>query len=346
MNGKTAYLLLLLLICYLLPSAALAADIYHGVKSDIENGRTEIALSTLQSFIEQKPGDYQAWFLIGVAHARKQQFHQAIEAFRRVIEINSDLAEPHNNLAVIYNELGDVRAAVNELELSLKKRPDYAIVEENIGDLYVKLALKNYRNSLDKDPRENLKKRYIRLLKVRNPTTRHGHTPAFSENVTEVVIPASKQTVAVEAVAPVKRPEPVSVAVVKVEAPSVEDSGLKAEKSLKEEILEAVEAWRTAWSKRDLSGYLVAYSKDFRVPKGFDSLERWQKYKRQVIGSKTYIQVELSDIRIELENGNMKANIKFLQKFSSNSYNSDDLKVLQMRLENGTWKIVSEVSVS
>ncbi|MDX8404184.1 MAG: hypothetical protein R8K54_07240, partial [Mariprofundaceae bacterium] len=107
-----------------------------------------------------------------------------------------------------------------------------------------------------------------------------------------------------------------------------------------------VEMWRVAWSSRNLSNYFSAYAKEFQVPKRFGSFERWQQYKQRVIGSKTYIQVELSDIQVEFDKGKQRANVKFLQKFSSNSYNGDDLKVLEMKLDNGVWKIVSEVSIS
>lgn len=359
LSAKTACLPLFLLICYLLSSTAIAAGAYDDVKSDIQAGRTEIALGTLQGMIKQQPDDYQAWFLIGVAHARQQQFHQAIEAFRRVIELNSALAEPHNNLAVIYNELGDVRAAVNELEQSLKKHPDYAIVEENIADLYVKLALQNYRNALEKEPREGLKKRYMRLLQVRNPTAISDHFPDLSEKVAKVASPVPEQSVAnreVEAVIkqaalttpeqPELLPEPLPVTVAKAESLSIENDDLVQVKPIEEAVLEAVEIWRAAWSSRDLAGYFFAYSHDFQVPERFDSFERWQKYKQRVIGSKTYIQVELSDVQVEIGKGNRKVKVKFLQKFSSNSYNGEDLKVLEMRLDNGVWKIVSEVSVS
>ena len=194
--GKTVCLPLFLLICYLFSSTAIAVGIYDGVKSDIQAGRTKIALESLQGIIKQQPDAYQAWFLIGVAHARQQQFHQAIEAFRHVIDLNPLLAEPHNNLAVIYNELGDVRAAINELEQSLKKRPDYAIVEENIADLYVKLALQNYRNALEKEPSEALEKRYMRLLQVRNPTAVSDHFPDLSERAAKVASLIPEQGIA------------------------------------------------------------------------------------------------------------------------------------------------------
>lgn len=356
---KTACLPLFLLVSCLLSSAVMAAGTYDGVKSDIQAGRTEIALGTLQGIIKQQPDDYQAWFLIGVAHARQQQFHQAIEAFRYVIEINSVLAEPHNNLAVIYNELGDVRAAVNELEQSLKKRPDYAIVEENIADLYVKLALENYRNALDKEPRAGLEKRYLRLLQVRNPTTISDHLPGFSEKTVRVVPPvlernvadrevetAMKQPALIHAGQSEQLPELVPAAVAKVESLPIESDGSVKIKPLEKEVLDAVEMWRAAWSSRDLADYFFAYAEDFQVPERFDSFEHWQRYKQRVIGSKTYIQVELSDVQVEIDQGNRKANVKFLQKFSSNSYNGSDLKVLEMRRENGVWKIVSEVSIA
>jgi len=137
-------------------------------KQALNLGKLSVAEDLLNKQIQLNSDDYQAWFLLGVVQARNKHFHQAIEAFRRVIELRDDLAEPHNNLAVIYNELGDIKAAVDELEQSLQKSPDYAVVEENIADLYVKLALQYYKKALIKHNDPLLTKRYTRLLQVRD----------------------------------------------------------------------------------------------------------------------------------------------------------------------------------
>ena len=305
--GKRAAWLLIAALLIALP--ATADEPYHQAKANIENGRIDLALEQLKRAVKREANDYQAWFLLGVAYTRGQQFHQAMESFRRVIEINPQLAEPHNNLAVIYNALGDYRAAVDELEASLLKKPDYAVAEENLADLYVKLALENYRSALEKAPHPTLEQRYMRLLKVRDPRI----SPDLTEKSVLVAIPTV-------------------VAKVKI-AP-------------KEQIRAAVEMWRKAWSERDLGAYFLMYASDFQVPKPFASIELWKQYKQRVIGSKSYIQIELSDMKIAIDSSGKRASIDFFQKFRSNSYNGDDSKRLEMKLYNSEWKIVGEDSVS
>jgi len=161
-------------LCILMPLFACswqvqAESVMNQAKQAVTFGQFNSAEDLLNKQIQLKPDDYQAWFLLGVVQARAKHFHQAIEAFRRVIELRNDLAEPHNNLAVIYNELGDVKAAVHELEKSLKKHPDYAVAEENIADLYIKLALQYYKKALIKNDNQALMQRYTRLLQVRDP---------------------------------------------------------------------------------------------------------------------------------------------------------------------------------
>ncbi len=332
LSCKAVWVQLLLFICCLYSFAAMAVEAYDEVKSDIQAGRTETALETLRMIVRKQPDDYQAWFLIGVASTRQQHYHQAIEAFRRVIELNPRLAEPHNNLAVIYNELGDVRAAVDELEQSIKKRPGYAIAEENLADLYVKLALQNYRSALKSEPNPGLQQRYLRLLQVRDPAAVSDPVPVLPEGA---VTPPVSQQEAAELVAEQS-----------VVTRSEKDDAPEGTKRMKEMVLEAVEAWRVAWSSRNLAGYFSAYGEDFHVPERFASFEAWQRYKRRVIGSKAYIQVELSDVQVEVDEHNGRASVRFFQKFRSNNYNSDNVKVLKMRLDHGVWKIVSEVSLS
>ncbi|MFQ5518515.1 MAG: tetratricopeptide repeat protein [Mariprofundus sp.] len=349
---------LILLLVMLLSTQVIAAGMYEQARSDLSAGRVESALASLARMLKDKPEDYHAWFLFGVAHARKQSYHQAIEAFRRVIELNPALAEPHNNLAVIYNELGDVHAAVRELEQSLAKRPGYAVAEENIADLYVKLALLNYRSALEKQPNAQLEQRYNRLLQVRLP---HGATTARDagekgdENTDQHRIKRTRQAAETEqsedtpaevSTSAYIDPLPQKLAAVDARDDQTDFAGGGETVTPEQAILAAVEAWRAAWQGKHLEHYFSAYAADFIVPSRFASLTAWQAYKRRVITSKSYIRVEINDIRVQMEKGSEAARVEFFQKFRSNSYNGDDMKSLIMKREQGAWKIVREETAS
>ena len=356
-----------LMLLLLLPATIHAEDIYAQVKADIRADRTQAALQTLRSMVKRRPDDYQAWFLYGVASAHQQQDHEAIEAFRHVIDLNPKLAEPHDNLAVIYNKMGDEHAAIEELEQSLKKRPDYAVTQENLADLYVKMAIKNYRRALKKEPTPQLERRYMRLLQVRNPDLSAGRQekvkviPApqrFTSNDKASV--AAQVETSVAGKEPVDAPLPETAAKISVEK-AVEITVSETEKddtdggdeavwighqALTEQVLQAVEHWRSAWSAQQLAAYFSFYADDYQVPDRFETRQAWQTYKKRVIGTKSYIKIEISDMKVQLAEDGKRAEVKFFQKFHSNSYNSAGSKILKMRLDDGSWKIVKEESAS
>ena len=303
-------------------------------------GRNKSAVTLLRQRIQIQPRDYQAWFLLGVAQARLEHFHPAIEAFRRVIELRPNLAEPHNNLAVIYNELGDAKAAVAELELSLKKQPS-GVVEENLADLHVKLALQFYKKALEKDENPELMQRYTKLLQVRDPslhtkkdmtiqmkTTNNHHKPMSVLSSEKKKVSANTESIGDKMLE-------------KVKGVIAADKGKQASEVA---VLQAVEAWRSAWQEQNLDAYFKAYDAHYVPSANYANLEAWKRYKRRVIGKKAYIKLTLNDIKVLILHGGDKAKVKFKLSFHSNSYNSETMKLLQMEKQGNLWKIVREVS--
>lgn len=324
-----------LLVALLMSTSAVAGELVEQAKVAIQNGQYAEAVDILHAEVKQG-GSEQAWFLLGVAYARKQQFHQAIEAFRQVIQLNPTLAEPHNNLAVIYNELGDVRAAVAELEKSLEKSPGYVVAEENLAELYLKLALRYYKSALDRAPTPELKQRYTRLLHVRDPH------PAGPDTVE---VAAAEQPVdAAPAVQVATETKPKMVEEVAKAQPSPAPEAAADDKA---GVLAAIESWRAAWSARDMDGYLSAYADDFTPSSRFASQDEWKAYKHRVITGKQYIHVELADIQVQFDADNEnRATVRFLQSFRSDTYNGEDKKVLLLERHGDSWKISKEDSVS
>jgi len=108
--------------------------------------------------------------------------------------------------------------------------------------------------------------------------------------------------------------------------------------------LQVVEAWRSAWSNRDLDAYFSVYADDFKVNDRFASMDEWKSYKRWVIGKRESIQVLLENIKAyALSNGQVR--VEFVQHFQTDGYQSIDLKALTLRQFDGSWKIINEESV-
>lgn len=228
------------------------------IEARINGGDDQGAISGLQEIVAGDPENYQAWFLLGVTQAKLRRFKDAEVAFKHVAQLKPQLAEPHNNLAVIYNEQGELTAAIRELEASLKLNPDYTTAYENIGDLYLKLAARSYRSALAKGENAHLRMRYDRLLHLRD------EAPAAEPAVAEA-------------------------------QPAVTES---PKQSLQDGVMAALEEWRAAWSRRDLDGYFAAYDSEFKPGGRFASVKSWQAYKRRVIGKRSMIDVKIDRVSV------------------------------------------------
>jgi len=348
-----------------MPVVAESLQSVTAARSLMDAGRDKEAVEMLQKLVHASANEYQAWFLLGVVYARQHQYHEAIEAFRKVSDLRPDLAEPHNNLAVIYNELGDLRAAVHELEVSLAKNPDYATAQENLGDLYVKLALQSYQRSLAQAPSDELQMRYNRLLQVRMDAP-SAQVDARQQEQTVVAQPlmdvqAGEKEVAAEQPAKVDTPpapasetidaapKVVSVSSATAVSEPANDAvaGVQADMAAADPaapVQAAVEVWRQAWSERNVPVYLAAYGDEFEPGDRFASRSEWEQYKQRVISGKSFIKVTLDDVHVSLIDDST-ARVLFMQHFRSNNYNSDERKELRLRQTEDGWKITHEKSL-
>lgn len=88
-----------------------------------------------------------------------------------------------------------------------------------------------------------------------------------------------------------------------------------------------------------MANYLDSYSESFETP-GNMSRANWEKMREQRIVGKETIRVEVDNPLITITGD--EAVVKFKQGYYSNRLNNVSTKTLTMRLEGGTWRIVSE----
>lgn len=74
----------------------------------------------------------------GKTYADKRMLDKAIIQYKRVLTINPDDAEIHNNLGVVYGEKRMLYQAISEFEKALDINPDLAETYVNIGSVYGK----------------------------------------------------------------------------------------------------------------------------------------------------------------------------------------------------------------
>ncbi|MBV9191775.1 MAG: tetratricopeptide repeat protein, partial [Betaproteobacteria bacterium] len=110
----------------------------------LESGRTSEALERVNRALATNPKDPQPRFLKGLILVRREQEQEAIDIFMKLTQDYPKFPEPYNNLAVIYANRGQYDKARVALEAGARASPTYAVIHENLGDVYAKLASQSY----------------------------------------------------------------------------------------------------------------------------------------------------------------------------------------------------------
>ncbi len=90
------------------------------------------------------PRDLSLRFLRAGLLNQQGKFDQATGAFELLTQEYPELPEPHNNLAVLFAQKGEIDKARASLLRALSIFPGYAVAQENLGDVYVRMAQQAY----------------------------------------------------------------------------------------------------------------------------------------------------------------------------------------------------------
>ncbi|WP_156826998.1 L,D-transpeptidase Cds6 family protein [Geopsychrobacter electrodiphilus] len=104
-----------------------------------------------------------------------------------------------------------------------------------------------------------------------------------------------------------------------------------------------VKNWAKAWSNKDLEGYFSFYSEDYRPEPG-RSLDEWHRMRLERLSRPQWIKVMIEDLQIR-PIGVDRVQIKLKQIYSSDYYQDQILKSLNLVKENGQWRILTERSL-
>jgi Flp pilus assembly protein TadD len=131
----------------------------------LKENKPELALEGIDKGLEGSPRDAQLQFLRGVALADLKKTDSAIRIFTGLTQDFPELPEPYNNLAVLYATEGDLDKAKGALEAAIKALPNYALAHENLGDLYLQLAARQFDRAAKADPKSPFAARKLVLAR-------------------------------------------------------------------------------------------------------------------------------------------------------------------------------------
>lgn len=141
----------LLVFALLLGIGAARADDLDDARKLLRAGDRAAALVKIDKALAAKPTDQDARFLKGVALAEDGRTNEAIEVYQRLTQDAPELPEAHNNLAVLYAARGDLERARQSLDMAIRTNPQYAVAQENLGDVYIQLAARAYERAAQLD---------------------------------------------------------------------------------------------------------------------------------------------------------------------------------------------------
>jgi murein L,D-transpeptidase YafK len=127
---------------------------------------------------------------------------------------------------------------------------------------------------------------------------------------------------------------------------SIVDKVTFVKESSRTESLKAIrnfmDAWRQAWESGDTGKYLRYYSKDFINSDGMD-FAAFRRYKERVNSGKKFIRVKVEQIAIVFpqEREGEMATVRFVQKYSSNNFDSNS-KLFYLKKGQEGWTIFGE----
>ena len=308
----------------------------------VRSGKLTEALGKADQYLAGKPRDPQMRFLKGVILTESGKPNDAISTFLKLTEDYPELPEPYNNLAVLYAGQGQYEKARAALEMAIRTNPSYATAQENLGDVYAKLASQAYSKALQLDSNNTGVQPKLALIRDLFAPAAKGSKPVVMA-AAPAPAPAAPTPAPAPAVRPAAVPAPATAApaiaasapaATKAPAPAVSTSP-GAEKAVED----AVAAWAAAWSARDMTRYYAAYGKDFD-PAGNQSRKAWEEERKLRIVGKSRISVKLSDMRITVD-GN-KAQARFRQDYDADTLSVNSRKTLELVKAGDRWVIVRE----
>jgi tetratricopeptide (TPR) repeat protein len=296
---------------------AFAATPLEEAQGLIAQGDYEGALKRLDRYLAVSPQDAEARFARGLVLVKLGKTTDAIKVFADLTRDYPQLPEPYNNLAVLYAQQGDYEKARDALEAALATHPSYATAHENLGDIYAALAGAAYNRALQLDQSNQAVRYKLSLIGQLGASATGGTSPPSSSR------PAAPAVAPPAAVAP-------APAAVADAAPNPNAQAAIA----------AVNGWAKAWAARDVDAYLSFYSADFQPEAGLSRAD-WEAQRRSRISKASRIAVRVVNPQVTTVD-DRTLRVSFTQDYSSDAFTDKAGKLIELRDEGGSWKIVRE----
>ncbi len=318
-------------------AGAAQADSLGEVSQLVREQRYPQALKAVEFYLATHSQDARAKFIKGVILVRQERRMEAIDIFSELTQKHPELPEPYNNLAVLYAEQGQYEKARQALDMAMKTHPSYSVAYENLSGVYAKMASDAYDKALqvERGPAHPLPRLAMLDDVVPNPV------PGAVKPLPPVkIVQAVKPAVPV-LVSPIQPKPPAPPPVVAPVPKPVESKAAPAAVAVnpQQAVTEAINAWASAWSSKDVKAYLACYADDFKTPNG-ESRAEWAKGRKERISKPVSIKVQVLNPKVSMQGD--RATVAFKQSYRAGDVAKRTSKTLYLRQVAGKWLIVRE----
>ena len=141
------------------------SDPHDQVKKLLRQEKFARAETLVDRYMTVNPRDPQMRFWKAWITDRTGDKQVALDMYLSLTQDYPEIAEPFNNLAVLYAAKGQYSVAKEALDAALRANPNYADAHENMGDVLLQLAKYSYQRSLQINPAQRGVSRKLNLLK-------------------------------------------------------------------------------------------------------------------------------------------------------------------------------------
>jgi tetratricopeptide (TPR) repeat protein len=114
----------------------------------------ESKIDELQQTVWKNPEDARSYLNLGKEYARQQKYPEAIEAYRRAIDLEPGLDEAYSALGAAYFNQKNFPAALPWMQKRVAMAPDDSLRHFDLGNVYFQMkryddAIASYRQAID-----------------------------------------------------------------------------------------------------------------------------------------------------------------------------------------------------
>lgn len=115
-------------------SLAKTAEKKAHVRSLLQNGQFKMARNLSRKLCQSNSHDPESWYLSSLALSQLKEYQEAIQGYRKTLELSPDFTEANFNLALTYQLSGDLTEAIRYYRKAINLNPSLSDAHYNLGN--------------------------------------------------------------------------------------------------------------------------------------------------------------------------------------------------------------------